>query len=163
MPAVIAMPSSVFKAQAKAKKVNPVVLEGICRYESGNGRVKHHHNKNGTWDVGFCQNHRYSTKDTAPAIPTNEESVKEAAVELSYWAKQHERFCVKMVEETGECGFQGAKKWIGVKNCKKPHPWWSHYNHGFRVLNNDYAQKVQCFIDNNFKKCKKNQWTTISF
>jgi hypothetical protein len=161
--ALAAPPSKVFQREALKVGIDPVVLEGICRYESGNGFFKHHHNKNGTWDVGFCQNHRYYKGDKKPKIPTNADSIKEAAKELQYWHRHHERFCVHTLKATGKCGYTSGGKFRGMKNFKRPHPWWEHYNHGFRVLTNRYGKKVQCFINGGFKRCKKNQWRKVNF
>lgn len=157
------MPSSLVSEIAFKSGVDPSILEAICRYESNSGRKLTHHNKNGTWDVGYCQNHRYSTSDKHPRIPSTKASVKEAAKEIKYWKRQHEKFCVKMKTNTGRCGSIRGKKWVGIKNCHRPHPFWVHYNHGFRVLRNNYAQKVQCFMNNKNRMCKKNQWKKINF
>jgi len=153
--------NTIFIKAAAKKKVDPVVLEGICRYESGSGRSKLHHNKNGTWDVGYCQNHRYAKQQ--PRIPTNRRSIREAAGELAYWKRKHQKICVELVRDTGKCYYVRYGKRRGVRNCKRPHPWWEHYNHGYRVLRNNYGKKVQCSINNNFKKCKEKQWKQISF
>lgn len=160
---IAALKSSFFARVAERYDVDPAVLEGICRYESDSGRSKSRRNKNGTWDVGYCQNHGYSKSDEVPEIPSNRASVREAAKELRYWRKQHSRFCEKLYTETGKCGEVRSGKWRGVKNCHRPHPWWGHYNWGFRVLTNNYDRKVQCFIDNGFKKCKKKRWREVKF
>jgi len=154
--------STLFNTIALKYAVDPVVLEGICRYESGNGRKKYHRNKNGSWDVGFCQNHRRKRK-RRPRIPTDKASITEAARELRYWKKQHNKFCNVLYSKTKRCGSILYGKWRGVKNCWRPHPWWAHYNWGFRILRNNYDKKVQCFINNKFQKCKKTQWRMITF
>jgi len=161
--AIASPPSKLFQKEALRVGIDPVVLEGICRHESGNGMFKHHHNKNGTWDVGFCQNHRYTKSKKKPRIPTNAQSIREAAKELQYWHRQHERFCVHTLATTGKCGVVKHGKFRGIKNCKRPHPWWEHYNHGFRVLTNQYGKKAQCAMNNDFKRCKKKQWSKINF
>lgn len=162
LPIIVAgLSSGTFEKVASKYSVDSTILEGICRYESDSGRVKHHQNKNGTWDVGYCQNHLYYTGDEVPEIPSDRKSAKKAAKELKYWKHQHKRFCVDMVKETGECGFSSGKKWIGVKNCKKPHHYFSHYNHGFRVLSNNYGHKVYCFVENGFNRCSKEEWRKL--
>lgn len=164
---VVLMAASVhtsdFQRIAARHKVNPVILEGICRYESNHGQFKVHHNRNGTWDVGYCQNHRYDRGDNPPPIPGDRASIQEAARELKYWRKQHQKFCVDLYQSTGQCGKRRRRKWRGMKNCHRPHPWWGHYNWGFRVLKNNYDKKVQCFIDNGFKRCKEKKWRKVSF
>jgi len=145
---------------AQKAGVNVLILEGICRYESDSGRVKVHRNKNGSWDVGYCQNHRGKTKKQPP-IPRNQSSVNEAAKELQYWYTQHQRFCVDLYKETKKCGVVRHGKWRGVKRCHKPHFWWAHYNHGFRVLSNKYDYKVNCFIKNGFKRCHPRKWGQV--
>lgn len=132
--------------------VDPVALEGICRYESDHGRVLAHQNKNGSWDVGFCQNHRPKS-NTRPPIPTITESIFEAAEELAYWKHQHTRFCVKMYNRRETCGFRKYGSWHGIKRCWRDHSYIAHYNHGFRVLANNYGRKVLCLMNNNFQKC----------
>ena len=149
-----------FHTPAHKKGISPKVLEGICRYESDSGRLKVNHNRNGSWDVGFCQNHRGVSK-RQPKIPADQASIREASKEAQYWHRQHERFCINHYAETGECGSVIYGKWRGVKNCQRPHFWWSHYNHGFRVLKNNYDRKVACFIKNGFKKCSKQEWKQI--
>ena len=146
---------STYDYEAKKNDIDPIVLEGICRYESDNGRILFYRNKNGSFDVGFCMNNRRMGEPET--IPTKKQSIKEAAKELKYWKRQHERFCVKMLIETGKCGFTSSSgRWHGIKNCKRPHPWWAHYNWGFRTSNNGYDRRVMCFMKNGFKKCKKN-------
>jgi hypothetical protein len=142
--------------------IDPAVVEGICRHESGDGRRLVNKNKNGTWDVGYCQNNMPATR-YRPRIPSTSESIALAVKELSYWKKQHNRFCVKMVQRWGSCGFIKYGQWWGIKNCRRAHPWWAHYNWGFRVLRNNYDKKVQCRINNNFKWCKRSQWKIIKF
>jgi len=161
--ALAALSGTYFQATAKKYGVDAAVLEGICRYESGNGSKKWHRNKNKSWDIGFCQNHRTTTSDTRPKMPSDKASVREAARELLYWEKQHTKFCVKLYSSTGKCGYKKYGKWRGIKNCHRPHPWWGHYNWGFRVLKNNYDKKVQCFINNGFKKCKRKLWLQVRF
>ena len=146
-----------FHTPAYNQGVDPKVVEGVCRYETDSGRVKVHHNRNGSWDVGYCQNHRKVSK-RQPRIPKDQASVNEAAKELRYWARQHKRFCVDMVRETNKCGKVIHGKWRGIRNCKRPHYWFIHYNHGFRVNKDTYDKKVACFIENGFKKCPKKRW-----
>ena len=153
----------IFKKEAAKSDIDPNVLEGICRYESASGVFKQHRNRNGTWDVGFCQNHRYTKGVLPPNIPSNSQSISEAAKELKYWRKQHKHFCVHTLKLTGKCGYNKYGKFRGIKNCKRPHPWWQHYNHGFRVLTNNYGKKVQCAINNKFKRCKEKQWSKLNF
>lgn len=151
-----------FERYAALWKVELLLLEGICRYESDSGRILVHKNKNGSWDVGYCMNHRKKSKNI-PKIPSRASSIREAAKELAYWERQHNKYCVKLYEEKGKCGIYTRGKWRGVKDCWRPHFWWAHYNWGYRVLQNNYGHKVQCFIDNKFKKCDKNRWQTVNF
>ena len=144
-----------FVTAAARNRVNPIILEGICRYESDSGRDKLHHNRNGSWDVGYCQINRLKKTKKPPRIPSDKFSLREGAKALAYWKKQHEHFCVYKLKKTGKCG--------GMKNCRRNHAWFGHYNWGFRVLKNSYDKKVQCFIDNGLKKCKKTQWRRIRF
>ena len=153
--AATAAVSRDYRTPAKKYGVDPTVLEGLCRYESGNGRKKIHHNKKGSWDVGLCQNHRSKRTNKRPRIPSDKDSIREGAKELAYWKKQHQRFCIEGLANTGSCG--------PVKNCRRNHGWFGHYNWGFRVLSNHYDQKVQCFINNGFKKCEKREWKKIRF
>jgi hypothetical protein len=153
---------SYFERYAAQYGIDPVLLEGICRYESDSGRRLRYKNKNGTWDVGFCMNHRPRSKQP-PRIPSRRASIKEAARELAYWKRQHNRFCVHRYRKTGTCGSYKYGKWRGVKNCWRPHAWWGHYNWGFRVSKRRYDKKVKCFIDNGFKKCRKRQWRSTKF
>lgn len=160
----LAAPSSgIFSQEATRAGINTRILKGVCHYESDFGHYLSHHNENGSWDVGYCQNHRTKKTKNHPAIPSDDASIVEAADELAYWKKQHQRFCVKLLNKTGECGSVKYGKWRGVKNCKQPHPWWGHYNWGFRVKSNNYDKKIQCFMDNGFKRCKAKQWKKISF
>lgn len=153
-------PNVDFAAAAAEHNIPKKLLEGICKYESDSGRVKHHKNRNGSWDVGLCQNHRgKSTK--RPRIPSDIDSVEEAAEELAYWKKAHNKFCVKHYNKTGKCGYVKHGKFRGVKDCTRNHHWFSHYNHGFRVLSNNYDSKVHCFMNNNFKKCSSKKWKTM--
>lgn len=150
-------PGVNFADQAKKFNVSEKILESICRYESDSGRIKHHKNKNGTWDIGLCQNHRKKSK-RRPKMPSDIDSVAEAAEELAYWYRAHRKFCVKLYQKTGRCGNISGGKFRGVKNCTRNHHWFHHYNSGFRVLLNDYGNKVYCYMNNNFKKCSKKKW-----
>lgn len=135
--------------------VSNKILNGVCAYESDNGRILHHKNRNGSWDVGFCMNHRGDSEERPP-IPSKEASYKEAEKELRYWKRMHFKFCVHHYLLTGECGEVKHGKWRGVKNCQRKHSWWSHYNTGFRVFGRDrYGARVACFIKSGFKKCSQ--------
>lgn len=152
----------LFDASAQRHEINPLLLEGVCRFESDHGRVKRHKNYNGSWDVGFCMNHRAPSKHP-PRIPNPRASIKEAAWELAYWKQQHRKYCVRMLNQEGRCGKVVYGKWRGVSKCWRPHPYYAHYNHGFRVLKNGYAKRVACYITNGFKRCKKRRWQKINF
>jgi hypothetical protein len=151
-----------FVTAAKKHNIEPRLLEAICRFESGHGRFKYHKNRNGSWDVGLCQNHR-GVSENRPAIPANHISVKEAAKELAYWKREHNKYCVALYSASGACGKTINGKWRGVKNCHRPHPYWSHYNHGYRVLRNGYAKRVACFMLSGLRKCSKQEWKKINF
>jgi len=156
------VPKSDVNSAATESGIDAQVLEGVCRFESGNGKFLTHHNRNGTWDVGYCQNHRYFSGNKHPRVPTVLQSVKEAAKELKYWKKQHNRFCVKLRKETGKCGFTRGSKWIGIKNCQRKHHWYHHYNSGFKGnISSGYGDRVHCFIKNKFKRCTKKQWKSL--
>jgi hypothetical protein len=154
IPVFLSISAPNFRGPAAKRGIDPLVLEGICRYESAGGRILSHQNKNGTWDVGYCMNHRRKTLKR-PRIPSKQRSVNEAAYELSKWQAAHKKYCLKLLQEKGHCG---PMKW-----CQRPHPWWEHYNHGYRVLKNGYAKRVQCFINKGFKRCKRKEWRKISF
>lgn len=131
------------------------ILNGVCAYESDHGRILYHKNRNGSWDVGFCMNHR-GPSDERPPIPSKRASYKEAERELRYWKKMHSKFCVRHYLLTGTCGEVKYGKWRGVRNCQRKHSWWSHYNTGFRVFSKDrYGARVACFIKSGFKKCSQ--------
>lgn len=147
--------SGDFTAPAAKYNVDPTILEGICRYESDSGRIRLRQNKNGSWDVGYCQKNYRGKREKPPKIPSNKTSLRQGAKALAYWKKQHKRFCIKGLAESGKCG--------AIKNCRRNHAWFGHYNWGFRVLKNGYDRKIQCFIDNNFRKCKKKRWRKIRF
>lgn len=144
----------IFLAAAHSHNIDPTVLEGICRYETDSGRVLVHHNRNGSWDVGYCQNHR-PPSSRRPPIPNQIDSIFEAAGELAYWKRQHRRFCVHMLNKRGTCGKVIYGKWRGITSCRRDHKWFSHYNWGFRVLRNGYDRGVKCFIKKGFEKCRQ--------
>jgi len=151
-----------FQYEAAKRGINPTVLAGICHYESDFGRVKVNKNKNGTWDVGYCQNNTKRLR-YVPKVPSDQVSVQKAAKELRYWKRQHNRFCVHLRKRTGKCGKMMYGDWVGIKNCKRPHPWWAHYNWGFRVVRNNYGRRIQCFINSGFKRCSRKKWRRVSF
>jgi hypothetical protein len=91
-------------------------------------------------------------------MPNDVDSVAEAAEELAYWYKAHNKFCVRLHKKTGRCGTVKYGKFRGVKNCTRRHHWFHHYNSGFRVLSNDYSSKVYCYMNNNHKKCNNKKW-----
>lgn len=153
-------PNVDFAAAAAEHNIPKKLLEGICKYESDSGRVKHYKNRNGSWDVGLCQNHRKKSAKR-PKVPNDIDSVAEAAEELAYWRKAHNKFCVKHYKKTGQCGYVRYGKFRGVKNCTRNHFWWEHYNHGFRVLKNEYGRKAKCFMEKGNKKCKEKEWKKV--
>lgn len=144
-----------FAVAAAKYGVDATILEGICRYESDSGRIKLHRNKNGSWDVGYCQKNYGKKRQKKPKVPHDKVSLRQGAKALVYWKRQHERFCVRRLTKTGKCG--------AVKGCRRSHAWFGHYNWGFRVLKNGYDKKIRCFIDNGFKKCKRKVWRKIRF
>lgn len=149
-----------YQTPAKKYGISAKLLEAVCRYESDHGRVLKYKNKNGTWDVGFCMNHRGKSK-FAPKIPSPQASIEEAAKELAYWKKHHTKYCVHLLENKGVCGTVKHGKWRGINNCRKPHHWFHHYNSGFRVLRNYYGSKVYCLSKNGFKKCQVAEWKRL--
>ncbi len=144
-----------FVTAAEKYGIDATILEGVCRYESDSGRTKLNQNKNGSWDVGYCQKNYGKKRQKKPKIPSNKTSLRQGAKALAYWKEQHQRFCVKGLAKTGKCG--------SVKNCRRNHAWFGHYNWGFRVLKNGYDRKVHCFINNGFRKCKRKVWRKIRF
>jgi len=155
--------TSYFQSVARKYNLNPTTLEGICHFESGFGRKKVLYNKNGTWDVGYCQNNSQKRSKRRPPIPSDSMSVVLAAKELVYWKKWHNHFCVNTLKKRGTCGYMKWGKWRGIHNCRRPHPWWGHYNWGFRVARNNYDKKIQCFINKGFRWCKTREWRKIRF
>lgn len=148
--------TAVIRNEIPLKEVNKTLIH-LCKYESDKGRLLHHHNKNNTWDVGYCMNHKGVSKHM-PNIPSRKQSIKEGLKELKLWRKVHNKYCVHLYNNKKVCHIKKNKRKIGVKNCNRKHVWYSHYNHGYRVLKNNYSFKVKCYIDNNNKKCSKKEW-----
>jgi hypothetical protein len=154
---------SIFTKPAQNRGLDPVLLKGICLYESGGRAQQAHRNRNGTWDVGYCQNHRRRSAE-APRIPSKRASIWEGARELAKWKRVHNKLCVKHYQATGTCGnYSRDGRFRGVKNCHRPHLWFGHYNWGYRILKNNYDRKVSCLINNNFKRCKEEQWRKVKY